>query len=92
MQDTARGHSDKVHKSTSPTHMTQFQMLSSVTYCVSERQQSSGSFPSGSEGRDVGAEDKPVTKAWKPHDVPGNSGAEKMVYLMMMQSGGMCVW
>ena len=60
-------------------------MLSSVTYCVSERQQRSGSFPQGSEGKDVDTEDKLVIKAWKTHDVPGNSRAENSVCLLMVQ-------
>lgn len=69
-------------------------MLSSVTYCVSERQQRSGSFPRGSEGKDVDTEDKLVIKAWKTHDVPGNSRAENSVCLLMVKrdTGGKVFW
>lgn len=77
----------KIPQYTSCTQMAQFQMLSSVTYCVSERQQRSGSFPWDSKGKDVDTEDRLVIRAWKTRDVPGNSRAENSVSLLMMQRG-----
>ncbi|OBS68522.1 hypothetical protein A6R68_02938 [Neotoma lepida] len=83
----AKRHFYKIPKLTTHTQVPRFQTLSSVTYCVSERQQKSRRCPWGSKGRDIDTEDRLVIKAWKNHDVPGNSRAENLVCLLMMQRG-----